>query len=778
MKNSAEKRILRQEALLHGFSLHSVCWGYREIIAEILEKLLAEGLIGTGDQEKNQTFFGFLKQANQGCFDHVVKEFITAINPKTAWLLEIPGLFAEFVQLGHELAESKLHHGTAFFKIWGEGGFGDTPQEVRQLLEYLRRLHSVDADLAVSFLHGYSGLRKRLDERETDIFLEHGLQLYRQNPRQAFGFMRMQSKRAENIVCSITRECRLEERAGKLASLLRALVGYEVEIGHLGQLDSDDLQEHGSQVVCLHKWLYLPLRIRHFSDARQNSAWYLLTALVAASMLANDSFPKIHGLPEYQSNLNLVGSDQARINLFSIVEYTRIADRMRGEWPGAAGLLDWGRETELSSERIVPPVQRLLHDCLAFEEMANPTACMIRELAAKSINCFDTASLLDRATVERCRNLCPGLGDLPLRPLAFLPDFTFPGAVSKPPPNSLVADLRQAAEKRAAGDSTKEADKAVKGLAQANDSLADKPNADEAEIAAAACFTYDEWNQEEKDYLKDYCLLFERPVSSGSNPAKPDNAEAETRKVKLAFERLKPEIVKKRKHLSDGDAINPELLVEFMIARQREPSPRVDFYEKPLVSTRDLAALILLDVSGSTGGRDDQRKIIDIEKRAALIFAEGLSALDDDFAVCGFNSNGRERCEYFIYKDFHKPWGSEAIARVNSAFPAGSTRIGPALRHSGEKLAQRNNRQRLLILITDGKPMDSEYDPGSRYAQYDVRKACQENLRRGVLTFAISTEDNTDRDLELMFGCGRFLVAPGLRTLPAILPRLYLKITT
>ena len=183
-------------------------------------------------------------------------------------------------------------------------------------------------------------------------------------------------------------------------------------------------------------------------------------------------------------------------------------------------------------------------------------------------------------------------------------------------------------------------------------------------------------------------------------------------------------------------------------------------------------------ISGSTGGMEGKEKVIEIEKRTALVFGEGLSALGDAFAVCGFSSNGRENREYYIYKDFETPWNQPAIDTLLSAFPSNSTRIGPALRHSGEKLSQRENRQRLIILVTDGKPMDSGYDPNTRYAQYDVRKAREENARRGVQTFAISTEENTRADMEIMFPHGLFVILPGMGRLPSILPKLYLKVTT
>ena len=92
-------------------------------------------------------------------------------------------------------------------------------------------------------------------------------------------------------------------------------------------------------------------------------------------------------------------------------------------------------------------------------------------------------------------------------------------------------------------------------------------------------------------------------------------------------------------------------------------------------------------------------------------------------------------------------------------------------------LATIATRQKLLILVTDGKPMDSDYDPVSRYAQHDVRMACIENQRQGIVTVGISTEENTLADMELMFPHRRFTLLPDIRALPQVLPRLYLRMT-
>jgi nitric oxide reductase activation protein len=778
MAHNAEQRVNAMGDRLHGFSLRDVCWGYRDIFARTIEQLFADGVLGEERAETSRQFFDLLKQADQSCFDHVLKEFISAINPRTRWILDLPGIFAEVVTLGRELAEARLHDGVAFFRTWGEGGLGDTPREVRAFVSRFTRLRALDPDLAMAFLRGYGVLRTRLRDRELDRFLDAGVRMRQHNPQQACAFLRNETRSAETVIRSITRECRLDDVQRELSALLRALVGYAVDVDHLGRLDSDDLIERGSSVVCLYKWLYLPAAVRHFDAVERNRAWYLLAAVVAAGMLAENSFPRVHGHPRYRTCADLAGRDPARQTLLQVVEHVRVLDAVRARWPGAAGLLDLGIETEFTARPSAGAADGLLRACLAPAPSASaPAVNAIRAVADRAVNVFDTAALLDDTAVARLCALCPGLAAAPLRPLSFAPDFLFPGRTETPPPDALIADLSRTAERRRNGDAAP-ADAAARTASDTPPDGADGTPGEDAQAPVPAVFVYDEWSHADNAYYRDHCLLHERVMEPAAHVARPDGIGDAVRHVRQAFERLKPELAQKEKRLREGDTINPDRLLDFVVSTRHEPSPRVDFYERPLTTRRDLAVLVLLDVSGSTGGAEGAERIIEIEKRTALVFGEGLSALGDAFALCGFSSNGRENCTFAIYKAFESPWDRRAVDTLLSAVPANATRIGPALRHSGMLLARRENRQRLILLITDGKPMDTGYDPKTRYAQYDVRKACEENLRRGIQTFAISTEENTRADMDIMFPHGRFVILPGMRRLPAVLPKLYLKLTT
>ncbi len=280
----SRKSVLPEGSRYGGFSLQSVCWGYRDIFAKAIEGLFRQKLLGPEREEITRQFFELLKNCDQAGFDHVLKEFLQALSPRTRWLLELPGIFVDVTAMGQLFAESKIYYGTAYFRILGENGFGDSPQDVQNLMRHLRRLRETDEELAFAFLQGYRHLLDNLDAAGIELFIAQGLQIFHRNRKSALGFMRGDLQSSGNVIRMLTRDARLTELQPLLTSLLKALVGYEVEVSHLGRLDSDFLLERGTPMVCMYKWLYLPFKVRYFDSPAQNRNWYMLMALVAAGM--------------------------------------------------------------------------------------------------------------------------------------------------------------------------------------------------------------------------------------------------------------------------------------------------------------------------------------------------------------------------------------------------------------------------------------------------------------------------------------------------------------
>jgi hypothetical protein len=760
------------------FSLGNVCWGYRDLFADALRDLETAGLIGEGREEVTRELIEFLKRAESNdCFAHVLKEFLLGLNRRTRWIMKLPGIFSDVVDMGRRLAEKRIGYGITYFTLFGQGEFGDKPAHIRSLMRWLRRLDGQDAELALAFLRYHRQLVERLTPDETDLYINEGLALYARNHRHGVRFMAGEVKGSDRVVRSLSQECRLSDMRSELAVLVRALTGRDIEVDDLSTLDTDELIARGTRFVCLPHALYVPARIRDFGTVADNRAWFMLQAVVAAGSLSHDSFPVVHGHPSFASMHTLSGESLARCTLFQLVEYLRVFDGMRRDWPGSRRLLQYGVEAERRLLRPANAVEELLFECLDDTVVArSPVAQRLRALAGQPVNFFGTAALLTDAEVGRCTDLLPELEGYGLRPRSFLPDFGFHVELSNPPSDAVVADLRESARRpRPPGDEPGGAARQRTGDGERR--AAGDTQGPEAGLSDA-CYLYDEWSEAEGDYYANYCRVHELQPACAVACELPEGLSVQAAKVRRVFELLKPDASRYERYLEDGDSIDTDLLVRFLADRRREPSPRVDFYRKPRIRERDMALLVLLDVSGSTGESGCQERFIDIQNQAALIMGEGLESLGDRFAVCGFSGSGRENCEYFVYKDFDDAWDRQRKGRVMAATPRSSTRMGPALRHSGYRLRRVDAHRRLVMLISDGRPTDSGYDPNTRYAQYDVRMACAENRRQGVHTFCITTNENSVADMQIMFPDGNYAILPHIRRLPHTLPRLYLKITT
>ena len=764
-----------------GFDLKNVSWGYRRVFSELIGALLESGDLGPERKAVTDTVRSMLSRSQPGSFDFALKEFLAALNPQTRWLLELPGVFDDLCTLGMELAEAKLAHGIAFFRLWGQGQFGDNPQAIGDLIRHTHALRQVSPELAQAFMAGYGRLLGRINARQIDRFAAEVVRIHQRSPRSAADFAAGNLTSTWAFIRSLTDEARLEEMTQRLTRLARALSGRKMDVADMSGLDSDEVIERGPAVVCVANGLYLPARIGAATDRAGNEAIYLLMTVVAAEAVGMDGFAGIHGRDGVPDLPRAVGPDPKRCALTAVIETARIVSSIRSRMPGIRGALATAIEREFHGRPAETGTDQLLRACLRADESTRGLAARVLAAARESRNWTDSARLAGE--------LAEAFGDLldaPPRALTFFPDPYYHADAATLPPGSLVMDL---SAKRRGRPSPGDADDAaqLRRNAQGEEEEADAP---------VAAFVYPEWNHSENDYYQDWCFLRER-VGTGDDDAprvNPADEQAMARARRM-FERLKPDLVRKEKYLPHGDEIDVDRLVEYMALRHHTPAPRERFYQRPVIRKRDLAVALLLDVSGSTAGLpgqpngdtagvaprppgDLETRIIDLEKRAALTLGAGLEALGDRFGIFGFSGSGREHCEFFVYKDLDEPFGPAARGRLNAAKPTASTRIGVALRHCRRKLADVPARKKILIVITDGRPQDAGYDPVSRYAQYDVRMACQECARADIHVVCISTLENSRADLEIMFPHRRFVILENMTRLADVLPALYLKMTT
>jgi nitric oxide reductase NorD protein len=204
---------------------------------------------------------------------------------------------------------------------------------------------------------------------------------------------------------------------------------------------------------------------------------------------------------------------------------------------------------------------------------------------------------------------------------------------------------------------------------------------------------------------------------------------------------------------TDGE----ELDLDAWVRRQGEAfddSPPV--HARRVRSERSLATLLLADLSLSTDAHvpGHELRVIDVIRDALYVFGEALTSSGDAFAMQGFSSVKRQlRLQHL--KDFDEPWDRRAQARVGAVKPGYYTRMGAALRHATATLAQRPEQQRLLLLLTDGKPNDLDVYEG-RYGLEDTRHAVQAARAAGLTPFAVTIDEAGHDWLPYLFGQGHY----------------------
>jgi hypothetical protein len=307
-----------------------------------------------------------------------------------------------------------------------------------------------------------------------------------------------------------------------------------------------------------------------------------------------------------------------------------------------------------------------------------------------------------------------------------------------------------------------------------------------AEWAASEgrAFLYDEWDAGIRDYRSAWCRILERPaVEQAADFA--DDALAEhgsaVRLLRRYFESLRPPGLRRLAGQADGEELDLDAAVRRRadLAAGAEPSERL--YVRREKRERDVAAVFLVDLSGSTSrqieaaGDRTVRRVIDVEKESLLLLSEALEAIGDQYAVYGYSGQGRRQVDFLILKDFDEPAGRTAAGRIGALSALQQNRDGAAIRHAARKLLAREARHRLLILLSDGKPLDDGY--ADEYSLEDTRMALKEIRQKGIEPFCITVDRAADDYLRRMYGEIRFLIIDRPGALPERLPRVYHQLT-
>ena len=292
---------------------------------------------------------------------------------------------------------------------------------------------------------------------------------------------------------------------------------------------------------------------------------------------------------------------------------------------------------------------------------------------------------------------------------------------------------------------------------------------------------YDEWDGIIRDYRPRWCRVIERIGKEGSPDFVDQTLEAYRPAVRLLrryFETIRPMAFRRLGRQDHGDDFDMDAVVQRVVDRRRrdEPSDRVYFRREK--RERHVAVSFLLDMSGSTGRQigADQRRVIDVEKEGLILLAEALSAIGDRFALYAYSGQGRGHIDIVRLKEFHDSSLGRAALRISAITPLQQNRDGAAIRHMTRSLCQQSARTKILILVSDGKPMDDGY--GDEYSLEDTKMALREARMKGIHPFCITVDQTASDYLKRMYGEVGFVVIDDVGSLPTRLPQIYRRLTT
>jgi len=257
----------------------------------------------------------------------------------------------------------------------------------------------------------------------------------------------------------------------------------------------------------------------------------------------------------------------------------------------------------------------------------------------------------------------------------------------------------------------------------------------------------------------------------------PERLRAQAHKVRRQFEIIQPQRHWQNRQ-NEGTELDLESYITFLADRKHgHVNSDTPVYRELRNKSRDLSCLLLADLSLSTDAHiNNEARVIDVIRDALFLFSEALTVTGDRFALHGFSSRNRSHIRFYTIKNFNDQYDNAIRGHIDAARPGYYTRMGAAIRYASSLLEKEASSQKLLLIVTDGKPNDLDKYEG-RYGVEDTRMAVLEAEKKGLRPFCITIDEQAESYLPYLFGSKSFVVIRNAEELPKKLPQLYLRLT-
>jgi hypothetical protein len=260
---------------------------------------------------------------------------------------------------------------------------------------------------------------------------------------------------------------------------------------------------------------------------------------------------------------------------------------------------------------------------------------------------------------------------------------------------------------------------------------------------------YPEWDVHRRRYRPEWCTVhqIDAPHADGSRLARPDVHALRRPLTRLGIG------LDRRHRQTQGDDIDVDAAVEARVETLAGSAPDEAVYLDSLRRRRDLAVLVLLDVSGSVAEAGTFGQTVHEQQRtAAAALTIALHELGDRLALYAFQSQGRASVNMLPIKRFDDSLDALVMRRLGGLTPGAYSRLGAAIRHGTSIIAEKaGTSRRLLVVLSDGLAYDHGYE--RVYGAADARRALAEARRQGIGCLCLTIGAATDvGELRRVFG--------------------------
>ena len=292
----------------------------------------------------------------------------------------------------------------------------------------------------------------------------------------------------------------------------------------------------------------------------------------------------------------------------------------------------------------------------------------------------------------------------------------------------------------------------------------------EAAASKGSGTKYPEWDVHHRRYRHDWCTVQEVEVrpADGTSGWMPNGFDLRRPLARLGLG------LDRHHRQPQGDDIDIDAAIEARVEMMAGSAPDETFYVDSLRRRRDLAVLVLLDISGSAAEPGATGQTVHEQQRAAAAaLTIALHEIGDRVALYAYQSRGRSAVQLLPVKRFDDDPDTLVMRRLRSLVPGAYSRLGAAIRHGAAVLEERGGTpRRLLVVLSDGLAYDHGYE--LVYGAADARRALGEARRRGTGCLCLSIGASTDAEtLRRVFGSAAHATLPRAEQLSQVIGPLF-----